>query len=319
MQALTTPMTADDGTTVVVHSWLPDGVAPLGGPEAGGAMPRGVIQVAHGMAEHAGRYERFAAAAVEAGYAVHADDHRGHGLTIAAPADRGFLADKDGWSEVVGDLATLLRLEQRTYPGVPVVLLGHSWGSFLARDLATRQGADLAALVLTGTGGNPGLAGRAGYALASAECRLKGPRHPSVALDQLVFGSYNRGFHPQRTAFDWLSRDEAEVDRYLADPLCGFTCTAGFFRDLIAGTFLVSSPRRFRRTPQDLPVHLYSGAMDPVGAQGRGVRQVATQYRRAGVREVGMTLYPGARHEVLNETNREQVTVDILAWIGAHT
>ena len=271
------------------------------------------------MAEHAARYERFATAAVEEGYAVHADDHRGHGLTIAVPEDRGYLADKDGWSEVVGDMATLLTLERRTYPGVPVVLLGHSWGSFLARDLATRHGEQLAALILMGTGGHPGTAGRAGHALALAECRLKGARHPSASLDQLVFGSFNSSVYPQRTAFDWLSRDEAEVDRYLADPLCGFTCTAGFFRDLSAGTLMISSARRVRRTPQDLPIHLYSGAQDPVGAHGRGVRQVATQYRRAGVREVGMTLYPGARHELLHETNRDRVTEDILAWIAAHT
>ncbi|BDA63811.1 alpha/beta fold hydrolase [Actinomyces capricornis] len=324
MHTQITHMTAADGARLAIHSWLPDGVAPLRdeGPEArpqapAAARPRAVIQVVHGMAEHAARYGRFAAAAVKAGYAVYADDHRGHGATAAAE-DRGHLADEDGWSLVVGDLSALLDRIRAAYPGVPVVLMGHSWGSFLARDLATRRGEELAGLILLGTGSGVGTLTAPGMALASAESRMRGRSRPSRLLHALAFGPYRRHFTPNRTEVDWLSRDPVEVDRYVADPLCGFVTTSGFFLDLLAGMATVSSRDHARSMPQGLPMLLASGDHDPVGAMGAGVRRVATMYRHAGVREVALTLYPGARHELLNETNREQVVADLLAWITAH-
>lgn len=380
MQTHTTELRAGDGTRLAVHSWLPDGVAPLrepsteansvasaaaadvttpaaspaetadarvveaeaeavkpasepthtseptsssaGSAEMSGAaqarQPRAVIQIVHGMAEHAGRYERFARAAVAAGYAVHADDHRGHGATAAVPERQGFLAESEGWDLVVEDLSMLLDRIRETYPGVPVVLMGHSWGSFLARDLATRRGEELAGLIILGTGAGAGALTVPGMALASAESRMRGGDRPSSLLHTLAFAPYNRPFAPQRTEVDWLSRDEEEVDRYLADPQCGFVCTAGFFRDLLTGMARVGEAEHARAMPRDLPLLLASGDHDPVGAMGSGVRRVATMYRHCGVREVALTLYPGARHELLNETNRDQVTADLLAWIGAH-
>ena len=386
MQTHTTELRPSDGTRLVVHSWLPDGVAPLRessnrtaaavspaaaveagavgagvvesapatksvpatepapigepasssagatgmaaaarAPEASGTagaaearQPRAVIQIVHGMAEHARRYERFARAAVAAGYAVHADDHRGHGATAAAPERQGFLAESEGWDLVVGDLSMLLDRIRETYPGVPVILMGHSWGSFLARDLATRRGEELAGLIILGTGAGAGALTVPGMALASAESRIRGGDRPSSLLHALAFASYNRPFAPQRTEVDWLSRDEEEVDRYLADPQCGFVCTAGFFRDLLTGMARVGEAEHARAMPRDLPLLLASGDHDPVGAMGAGVRRVATMYRHCGVREVALILYPGARHELLNETNREEVTADLLAWIAAH-
>ncbi|WP_194948403.1 alpha/beta fold hydrolase [Actinomyces trachealis] len=319
MKALSASMAADDGVCIHVRSWLPDGVRALGDPaRPTDQTPRAVIQIAHGLAEHGARYERFAAAAVAAGFAVHVNDHRGHGKSVVRPEDKGFFAAKNGWEAVVGDLDAMLRLESAAYPGVPVFLLGHSLGSFLARDLASKHGDELAGMILSGTGASPGAAGYVARAFVRGQELLKGQHHLSGMLDQLIFGGYNSRFVPSRTSFDWLSRDEAEVDAYLMDPMCGFVCTASLYDDVIRGTLSVCSPKVIGRTPKDLPILLASGDLDPVGGQGRGVREVAAAYRKAGVKDVTMTLYPQARHEILNETNRDEVTADILGWIGAH-
>ena len=261
MQTSLTRLTADDGTRLVVHIWLPEWLidgsllvadapeagAPARTPAAtrpqvpGAARPRGIIVIAHGMAEHASRYARFAASAVEEGYAVLAGDHRGHGAT-AAPGGFGFVAEKDGWERVVADMGTVLDAARRAWPDVPVFLMGHSWGSFLARDLAARRGGELAGLILLGTGSGTGVLTRPAAAICAGESRLRGPRRPSRLLNALAFGPYQRHFAPNRTEADWISRDVHEVDRYVADPWCGFVCTASFFRDLVGST-LRGSPR----------------------------------------------------------------------------
>ena len=337
MQTSLTRLTADDGTRLVVHIWLPEwlidgSLLVADAPEAdspaptsaatrpqvpGAACPRGIIVIAHGMAEHASRYARFAASAVEEGYAVLAGDHRGHGAT-AAPGGFGFVAEKDGWDRVVADMGTVLDAARRAWPDVPVFLMGHSWGSFLARDLAACRGGELAGLILLGTGSGTGALTRPAAAVCAGESRLRGPRHPSRLLNALAFGPYQRHFAPNRTEADWISRDVHEVDRYVADPWCGFVCTASFFRDLVAGGRAVNTAAHAAAVPAQLPMLLASGDRDPVGAMGRGVQRSATLYRRAGVREVCVILYPGGRHELLNETNRDQVTGDILTWIDGH-
>ena len=337
MQTSLTRLTADDGVRLVVHIWLPewlidgsllvadapeDGapVRPMAAPRPqvpGAARPRGIIVIAHGMAEHASRYARFAASAVEEGYAVLAQDHRGHGAT-AAPDGFGFVAEQDGWDTVVADMSTVMDAARRAWPDVPVFLMGHSWGSFLARDLAARRGGELAGLILLGTGAGIGALAGPAAAICAGESRLRGPRRPSRLLNALAFGPYQRHFAPNRTEADWISRDAKEVDRYVADPWCGFVCTSSFFRDLVAGQGAVNTASHAAAVPADLPMLLASGDRDPVGAMGRGVQRAATLYRRAGVREVAVILYPGGRHELLNETNRDRVTGDILTWIDGH-
>jgi len=305
MQSTTTTVTASDGTGLHTHRWLPDGEA------------KAVVQIAHGMAEHSARYVRLAEALTASGYAVYADDHRGHGAT-ASKADHGYFADHDGWDAVVADLRAVTDFAREENPGLPLFLLGHSMGSFLSRAYVIEDSRELSGVVLSGTAGDPGLLGKAGSAVAHTESRLRGRRHVSTLLDKLTFGQYNAAFKPNRTDFDWLSRDDAEVDLYVADELCGNTFTSGFYADLLGGLIRINDRRQVARVRRDLPILVVSGDADPVGDSGKGPRAVAEQFESVGVADVTCTLYPGARHEIFNETNRDEVTADVVEWLDAH-
>lgn len=297
-----------DGTETFVHRWLPvrDG------------RIRGAVQIAHGMAEHAGRYAQCAGALADAGYAVYANDHRGHGRTAGAAENLGHFADRNGWEMVVEDMRRLGCTIAAEHPGLPVFLFGHSMGSFLARSYIVRHGKGVRGVILSGTGGDPGLPGRLGIMLARWEIRIRGVRAKSPLLTKLTFGRFNAPFRPNRTPYDWLSGDEAAVDRYLADPLCGSICSATFFRDLLGGIRALSKAEATRTVPADLPVLLFSGERDPVGKGGRGVGKVYRTYRNAGVRDVTLKVYQGGRHEMLNEINREEVYRDLIGWLHLH-
>lgn len=296
--------TVPDGTVLHVRSWLPEG------------PPRAVVQLAHGMVEHTARYAHLGERLAGQGYAVYAADHRGHGSTAASPDELGHLGDEHGFAAVVDDLVALTDHLAAEHPGVPVVLLGHSMGSFLARAYAARHGDRLAGLILSGTAGDPGLPGRLGLRLATLEARVRGPRARSRLMEALTLGPYNRPFRPHRTRFDWLSRDEAQVDSYAADELCGGTATAGFYRDLYTGVLWVSEPSTYARIPAELPVHVVVGEVDPVGGAA-AAEEVGERLREAGVRDVTVRIWPGARHEVLNEVNRDEVEADLLTWLDA--
>jgi alpha-beta hydrolase superfamily lysophospholipase len=248
---------------------------------------------------------------------VYAHDHRGHGAT-AAEADHGYFADRDGWGTVVSDLRAVTRFAQEEHPGLPLFLLGHSMGSFLARAYVIEDSRDLAGLVLSGTAGDPGPLGKVGIGVAALEARLRGRRHRSALLGRLTFGAYNTSFTPIRTEFDWLSRDAAEVDLYVEDILCGQTFTSGFWSDLLRGIQTINDRRQVARVRRDLPVLLLAGDEDPVGDRGKGPRAVREQYASVGVTDVTCTTYPGARHEIFNETNRDEVTADVVRWLDAH-
>ena len=306
MQASTFSLETPDGTRVHVNRWLPDGPT------------KAIVQLAHGMAEHSERYVRFAERLTAAGYAVYAGDHRGHGGTARAPEDEGYFADRDGFDTVVADLHLIGRRAREEQGELPFFLVGHSMGSFLARAYAIRNGFELDGLVLIGTAGDPGLLGAVGQRIATLQARLQGRRHRSGLMNTLTFGQYNSAFKPNRTAFDWLSRDEAEVDKYIEDIRCGAVFTAGFYSDLLGGLARINRDEDVARIPHELPVHLVSGALDPVGANTKGVQQVADQLRRLGVRDVTTRYWPGARHEVLNETNRDEVMEEIVGWLDAH-
>jgi alpha-beta hydrolase superfamily lysophospholipase len=303
MQSSTFTLAAPDGTQVFVNRWLPE------------SAPKAVVQLAHGMAEHSSRYARFAERLTAGGYAVYASDHRGHGQTKGT---RGYFGEQEGWQAVIDDLHAVTERAREEQPGLPVFLVGHSMGSFLARGYAAQFGTELAGLVLSGTAGSAGPLGNAGVLVATTQARLRGHEHTSGLMNTLTFGQYNAAFKPTRTDFDWLSRDPAEVDAYIADPDCGFVFTTSGFVDLLKGLAAVNSDRVVSRVPKDLPVHLAAGDADPVGRQGKGVHEVADQLRRHGVSDVTVKLWPGARHEILNETNRDEVEAEIVDWLDAH-
>lgn len=305
MRSDTLTLTASDGTQLHVYRWLPDG------------EPTAIVQIAHGMAEHAGRYERFAQALTDHGYAVYAEDHRGHGVT-SQTTGVGYLADGDGFDTVAEDFVTVFDAATDEFPGIPRVLFGHSMGSMLARHFATKHSADISALILSGTAGDPGVLGKAGKVVATLESKVRGKRTPSPLMNKLVFGEYNKAFKPNRTDFDWLSRDEAEVDAYIADPQCGKVFSSGFYVDLLSGLDRINSEEHVATTRRDLPILLIAGDKDPVGDNGKGVQAVGAQYEKIGVPDVTVILYPGARHELLNETNRDEVTEGILSWLAEH-
>lgn len=290
----------------------PDGV-PLHTRHWPVAGARAVVVVAHGMAEHIGRYEGFAAAMNSASYAVVGHDQRGHGQTAGSPEALGFVAETDSWQHLVDDVGTIADAAAAEYPELPLILLGHSMGSLVARSVV--QGDDrFAALVLSGTPADPGALRLAGQAIAAAELRARGPRARSPLLNQLTFGGYNKAIAQPRTEFDWLSRDEDVVDAYLADPACGWVGTTSFFVGLLAGLQRANAAARIARTPADLPVFFLSGDEDPVGGRfGAGATAAARAMRRR-VRQVDLRLYAGARHELFLETNAEEVLVDVIRW-----
>ncbi len=288
-----------DGVRLLGRRWLPQ------------RLPRAVVQIAHGLAEHSARYARLAAALNAAGYAAYAFDLRGHGPS-AATADHGHFADRDGWAKSVGDLWAFTRLIAAEQPGVPIVFLGHSMGSLLGQAFVAEHSDALAGVVFSGSNGKPPAIATAGRLLARAERLRLGPRGSSGLLNQMIFGDFNKPFKPARTPVDWLSRDPKEVDAYVADPLCGFPFTNQLAIDLLDALPGLLAPDRLARIRKDLPIFVFSGEKDPVGANIQGLIDAL---KAAGFTRLTTRIYPGARHETLNETNRDEVTRDLIAWL----
>ncbi|MGH8442422.1 MAG: lysophospholipase [Nevskiaceae bacterium] len=291
------------GTHAWVRCWRPDAAA------------RGVVQVIHGMAEHGGRYERLAGALTADGFAVYAHDLPGHGAHAEV---RGHFADRRGWRVAISSIRDVQRLAQRDQPGKPLFMLGHSMGSFLLQHFVADSGASLAGAIFSATTGEFGPLRRVGLGLLRVEAALYGTRRPSAVGEALSFKAFNRGFAPARTRFDWLSRDAAEVDKYAADPQCGFRCSSGLWIDLLDAGGKITQPNRLRRIPKTLPVLLIAGSADPVSRGARGPRALQRLYQQVGLRDVTVKIYAGARHELFNETCRDAVTADLLGWIENH-
>jgi alpha-beta hydrolase superfamily lysophospholipase len=303
MQSSTFTLAAADGIELFVYRWLPDAAA------------KAVVQIVHGLAEHAGRYARLAGALTAAGYAVYADDHRGHGRTARDAAALGFFAERDGWQRCLDDLWRLNRRIAADHPGLPILLLGHSMGSFLAQHFISEHGDALAGAVLSASSGKPPPLAAIGRVVARLERLRLGAHGRSALIHALSFGAYNKPFAPARTPFDWLSRDAAEVDKYAADPLCGFPATVQLWIDLLDALPEIARPARQARIPKRLPIFIISGARDSVSADTKGLQQLLAAYRTAGLERVTHRFYPEARHELFNELNREEVTRDLVAWL----
>ena len=278
------------------------------------AEPIGVLQISHGMCEYMERYEEFADFLCGKGFAVCGHDHLGHGASAQNPDGLGYFAKKDGAAFLPEDVRRLTQMAKKRWPGKPYFLLGHSMGSFIARQYLTLYGTELDGAVICGTAG-PNPAAGAGKALASLLCAVGLEKHRSIFLNSLAFGSYNRRFDAPKSKYAWLSREDSIVRKYEQDPLCNYTFTAAGFRDLFALLIRVSAPEWAEKVPKNLPVFLISGEDDPVGDYGKGVRKVEAMLRKAGIRDLSCRLYPGGRHEILNETNRREVYEDVWEWL----
>ncbi len=276
---------------------------------------RCVVQIVHGMAEYVERYEAFAEYLTARGYVVTGEDHMGHGKSVGKDGKYGYFCEQDPATVLVRDVHRLKKATQALYPNVPYVLLGHSMGSFIARNYMFRYGTGISAAVIVGTGMMPKNVLNMAKFTACLQKLIFGSRHVSELLNKLAFGSYNAGIETPRTAFDWLTRDEEQVDRYLADPLCGFTFTVNGFCTLFELILRLYREESLERIPKALPVLLVSGAADPVGDYGKGVRKTYDSLCGAGLENVQMKLYPGGRHEILNEIDRDEVYGDIYQWI----
>ncbi len=297
-----------DNTEIHCIKWLPGNRKKI----------RAIVQIVHGMAEHSERYRRFAKALIKAGFGVYANDHRGHGKTAGNFENLGYFADNSGWELVVGDMKRLTDIIETDHQGLPVFLFGHSMGSFLSRDYFFTCPEKISGVILSGTACNPGLMGYIGIAISKLESLIRGRLAQSPLLDKLSFGSFNNAFKPNRTPFDWLSRDNAEVDKYINDPLCGTIFTTGFFNDLLKGIKKINKSSNISMVPKALPVYIYSGEKDPVGDNTKGVQKVFDQYKKTGIVDLSLKFYKECRHETLNELNRDEVFKDVIEWIEKH-
>jgi len=271
--------------------------------------PRAIVQLLHGMAEHIARYDRVAMALCQAGYLVVGHDHPGHGPRAEK---LGYFAREKGWDALLEKAHQVSLAIKKEYPALPFILLGHSMGSFAAREYALRWGKELDGLILSGTGWYNKPLCIAGRLLA----RLSPKEKEAGLVNQVAFAGNNKPFEPARTPFDWLSRDEKEVDKYVADPLCGFVFTGSAFADFFSGLIALTDAKRLDKMPKDLPVYFLSGDCDPVGQMGAGVKKVAAQFRELGMQKVEMKLYSQGRHEMFNEINYEEVYADLITWLN---
>ena len=297
-------LTAGDGHRILVDDWRP----------ATDSDVRALIQIFHGLGEHPARYGRFAGLCVQQGYAVVAHANRGHGENCE-PGHLGHYADDDGWQKVIGDARLVQEEVRRRFPGLPLVLLGHSMGSYLAQSFMLLHAGDADALILSASTYASRLQLRLGHLLAGFEEWRRVARARSELLNRLGFGEFNKPFTPGRTEFDWISRDDAEVDKYIADPLCGGPYSNKLWADLTGGLLEITRPRSIAAIPKDLPILITGGADDPVGG-ARGLGRLAEVYENTGHSDVTLRVYDGGRHEMFNETNRDEFTNDLLRWLA---
>ncbi len=294
-----------DGVNLHTYEWL---------PEAGKEIT-GVVQISHGMAEHALRYEDFASFLTANGLAVYAHDLRGHGKTAGEIKNVGFVRPNLGWDQFVSDFKEVGRMIKDKYVGKPLFVFGHSMGSLVIRKFLLDSDNGLKGAILSGSPENPGIVGNMGY-LATKILMLFNPANsPSPFMDNLSFGAFNKVFKPNRTKFDWLSRDPDQVDKYVTDPYCGGIFSLGFFHELLRGVAFACKQRNIEKTSPDLPILIFSGEKDSVGNNGKSVAELLIRFKKAGLKDVTMKLYPDARHEMLNEINNKEVYQDILDWI----
>jgi len=290
------------------HEW------PLDKPQ----QAKGWVHIMHGMAEHSARYAGLAAYLNQQGYQVTADDHRGHGKTAEANGNLYHFADSDGWNQMVDDQLQLIEHLGKDNQ-LPLIILGHSMGSFLAMHVCQRYADTLAGrlqgLVLSGSNYAPPWFCRTASQIARVERARLGGQSVSTLLESMSFGAFNNAFKPVRTEKDWISSDPAVVDTYIADPHCGGAISTQSWYDFLRGLAELAAPKAMAKINSDLPIYIFSGALDPVGGQGKGVKKLEEMLKQAGVKQVNCRLYEGGHHEMLNEKNNTEVYADLATWL----
>lgn len=296
-------LSADQKTQIHAVEWLPEGDV------------KAVLQICHGVAEYILRYEDFADFLTSFGFAVVGHDHIGHGSSVAPGSAPLYFGGEGSWNWVVADIESRRKLAAAEFPGVPYFLMGHSMGSFLARTYLIQYPGQVDGAIIMGTGQMSPALITGGMLLAAIMGKLGGVDKPSGFVDKVAFGPYNKPFAPNRTKLDWLSKNPDNVDRYIADPLCGGTATPGLFREMLSGISLITDPDQVKKMNLHKPVLFISGAMDPVGDCSKGVEKAYAMFQKVGVEDVSIKLYPELRHEILNEDCKELVYGDILDWL----
>jgi len=299
---------SEEGTEIYVYNWIPDENINI----------KGIVQIAHGMAETAERYERFAEKLTKEGYIVYIHDHRGHGKTAKTIENLGHLAEKEGFKWLVEDVHQLSEIIKKENPYLPLFLFGHSMGSFVTQRYIMLYGQELKGVILSGSNGKQGIILDIAILLAKNEVRKNGRKAKSEKLNKLSFGSYNNAFKPNRTEFDWLSSDNDEVDKYINDPFCGSVFSCGFFYDFLVGLKEIQVNENISKVPKDLPILIFSGDKDPVGKNGKGVLKLYRTYKKINIKDVTYKLYKEGRHEMLNEINKDEVMGDIVQWLNRY-
>lgn len=284
--------------------WIPDATKPVC-----------ILQIVHGMAEHIDRYDDFAAFLAERGILVVGDDHLGHGKSVQPGEPYGYFCKHDAPTVLVRDEHRLKKMIQEQYAGVPYIILGHSMGSFIARNYLLRYGTGIDAAIIMGTGMQSKPALMFALALTALQGLFFGSKHVSKLVNTVSFSAYNKQIKSPKTPYDWLSGNEDNVRKYIKDPLCGFIFTVNGFRTLFKLIYNLHDKEKLQKMPMNLPVFFVAGTDDPVGNYGKGVEQVYRSFKGIGMNNVQMKLYPGDRHEILNESDKENVYGDIYRWI----
>ena len=306
MQSSTFTFKDKDGIEIFVYKWQPEGV------------PKAAVQIAHGMAEHALRYERVAEHLTQAGYICYANDHRGHGKTAGDLEKTGSLG-QGGWDSTVEDLKELTDYIKKENPNIPFFFLGHSWGSLMGQDYIQQWGNEIKGVILSGTNGSQSkLLLFLGMLIAKSQLK-KGPEKRNEKLDNMTFGAFNKPYEPNaETKFQWLSRDQDEVNKYVEDPYCGFVCTTSYFVEVLKGLKKIWKKENELKIPKDLPILIIAGEKDPSSNMGKALDILIKRYEKYGIKNITKKIYKDARHEVFNEINRDEVFQDLIEWLDGH-
>lgn len=279
-------------------------------------LPKGIILIVHGMAEHIRRYTEFALFLANNDFIVYGYDQRGHGLTSKSVEEIGYMNTANSFTSLADDLEKMLNFISNSNPNLPIYIIGHSMGSFVVQYFLMHKEHRLQGVILSGSNGNPGFVINFGILMANMILFFRGPKYRSKLMDNLIFGNFNKKYRLPKNFFNWLSRDEKVVKDYYEDEMCGALFTISFFKDFLKGLKHLS--KNYHLISKDLPIYIISGSKDPVGKYGKGTTRLYKDLLKQNIQDVKMRLYPGGRHEILNEINKEEVYQNILEWLLSH-